>query len=67
VSLVRNGECSIGFEPAGRAAYPLWLRGGGPDAFASFDPFTGRLVHITLLGDREFAIESNGEKRRAIR
>jgi hypothetical protein len=67
VSLVWNGGMLIGLEPAGRAAYPLWLRGEGPDEFASFDLFTGRLVRVSLLGDRELAIESNGEKRRAIR
>jgi hypothetical protein len=67
VSIVWSGGMLIGLEPAGRAAYPLWLRGEGPDDFASFDLFTGRLVHITLLGDRALAIESNGEKQRAIR
>jgi len=57
----------IGLEPAGRAAYPLWLRSDGPDVLVSFDLFSGRLVRVTPLGEREIGIEANGEKRRATR
>ena len=67
VSLVWNGGMLIGLEPAGRAAYPLWLRSDGPDVLVSFDLFSGRLVRVTLLGEREIGIEANGEKRRATR
>jgi len=67
IALVWRGDLLIGLEPAGRAAYPLRLSADGPDALASFDLFTGHLVRIELLGDRELAIESNGVTRRATR
>ena len=67
IALVWRGDMLIGLEPAGRAAYPLRLSADGPDALASFDLFTGHLVRIELLGDRELAIQSNGVTRRATR
>ena len=67
VSLVWNGEMLIGLEPGGRAAYQLRLRSEGPDEFAAFDLFTGHLVRVELLGNRELAIESNGLRQRATR
>ena len=67
IALVWRGEMLIGMEPAGRAAYPLRLSADGPDELASFDLFTGHLVRIELLGDRELAIQSNGVTRRATR
>jgi hypothetical protein len=66
-SLVWNGEMLIGLEPGGRAAYQLRLRSEGPDQFAAFDLFTGHLVHVELLENRELTIESNGVKARAVR
>jgi hypothetical protein len=67
IALVWNNGMLVGVEPGGRAAYPLALRAEGDDALTSFDLFTGHLVHIDLLGDRELAIESNGIKLRASR
>jgi hypothetical protein len=67
IALVWRGGMLIGLEPAGRAAYPLRLSADGPDELASFDLFTGHLVRIALLGDRELAIQSNGVTRRATR
>jgi CubicO group peptidase (beta-lactamase class C family) len=67
ISLVWNGGRLVGLEPAGRAAYPLRLRPEGPRELASFDLFTGRLVRVALLGERELAIESNGVTQRAVR
>jgi hypothetical protein len=67
IALVWRGEMLIGLEPAGRAAYALRLSADGPDELASFDLFTGHLVRIGLLGDRELAIQSNGMTRRATR
>jgi hypothetical protein len=57
----------VGLEPSGRAAYTLRLRGDGQQALTSFDLFTGHLVRIERVGDRELAIESNGFTRRAVR
>ena len=67
IALVWRGGMLIGLEPAGRAAYPLRLSADGPDSLASFDLFTGHLVRIALVGDRELAIQSNGVTRRATR
>lgn len=67
VSLVWNGDMLIGLEPGGRAAYQLRLRSEGPDEFAAFDLFTGHLVHVELLENRDLTIESNGVKARAVR
>ena len=67
VSLMWNGGMLIGLEPTGRAAYPLLLRREGPDELVSFDLFTGRVVRVALLGAGEIGIESNGEKKRALR
>jgi hypothetical protein len=67
VSLVWNGGMLIGLEPSGRAAYALRLRAEAPDTLTSFDLFTGHLVRIELLSDRELGIESNGLKGRAAR
>jgi CubicO group peptidase (beta-lactamase class C family) len=67
IALVWRGGMLIGLEPAGRAAYPLRLSADGPGELASFDLFTGHLVRIELVGDRELAIQSNGVTRRATR
>jgi CubicO group peptidase (beta-lactamase class C family) len=67
VSLVWNGGMLIGLEPSGRAAYALRLRAEAPDTLTSFDLFTGHLVRIELLSDRELGIESNGLNGRAAR
>ena len=67
VSLVWSGGMLVGLEPGGRAAYTLRLRGEGPDELASFDLFTGRLLRISRVDDRELALVSNGVTRRAVR
>jgi hypothetical protein len=67
VSLVWNGGMLVGVEPAGRAAYPLRLRGERGAELTSFDLFTGHLVRVSLIVDGELAIESNGVSRRAVR
>ena len=67
VSLVWSGGMLVGLEPSGRAAYTLRLRGEGPDALASFDLFTGRLLRIARVHAGELAVESNGVTRRAVR
>jgi CubicO group peptidase (beta-lactamase class C family) len=67
ISLVWSGGMLVGLEPSGRAAYTLRLRGDGQQALTSFDLFTGHLVRIERVGDRELAIESNGFTRRAVR
>lgn len=67
LSLVWTGGRLVGVEPGGRAAYALRLRGEGPGEVASFDLFTGHLVRVARLGERELAIESNAVKTRAVR
>ena len=67
VSLVWNGGMLVGLEPAGRAAYVVRLRGESDGALASFDLFTGHLVRVSLVADREIEIESAGITRRAVR
>ena len=66
-ALVWSGGRVIGMEPGGRAAYPLRLRSEGTDMVTSFDLFTGHLVRVELVSDRELAIESNGVRVRADR
>ena len=67
VSLVWSGGMLVGLEPAGRAAYVLRLRGESDGALASFDLFTGHLVRVSRISDREIEIEANGATRRAVR
>jgi len=67
VSLVWNGGMLVGLEPAGRAAYVLRLRPERDGELAAFNLFTGHLVRVSLIADREIAIESSGVKRRAVR
>ena len=67
VTLVWAGDRLIGLEDGGRAAYPLRLRASGDDALVSFDLFSGHLVRVTMVADRELAIESNGVTRRVVR
>jgi CubicO group peptidase (beta-lactamase class C family) len=67
VTLVWAGDLLIGLEDSGRAAYPLRLRASGPDELVSFDLFSGHLVRVTAVADRELAIESNGVTRRVVR
>jgi len=67
VALAWIGDMLIGLAPVGRAAYPLRLRSEGRDELTSFDLFSGHLVRIRLVGDRELAIESNGLTQRALR
>ena len=67
VSLVWSGGMLVGLEPAGRAAYVVRLRGESDEALASFDLFTGHLVRVSRVSDREIEIEANGVMRHAIR
>ena len=67
VTLVWAGDRLIGLEDGGRAAYPLRLRASGDDALVSFDLFSGHLVRVTMVADRELVIESNGVTRRVVR
>jgi hypothetical protein len=57
----------VGVEPGGRAAYTLRLRGEAPGSVAAFDLFTGRLVRVGLIAERELAIDAYGVRRRAVR
>jgi len=57
----------VGLEPAGRAAYAVRLRGENDEALASFDLFTGHLVRVSRISDREIEIETNGVTRHARR
>ncbi|HUQ79872.1 MAG TPA: serine hydrolase domain-containing protein [Gemmatimonadaceae bacterium] len=66
VSLVWNGGMLVGVEPAGRAAYTLALRGEGDGELTSFDLFTGHLVRVSRVAEREVKIESSGVIRRAL-
>ena len=67
VSLVWSGGMLVGLEPAGRAAYVLRLQPERDGGLASFNLFTGHLVRVTRVADREIAIESSGVARRAVR
>jgi len=67
VSLVWSGGMLVGLEPAGRAAYAVRLRGENDEALASFDLFTGHLVRVSRISDREIEIETNGVTRHARR
>ncbi|HEX6050305.1 MAG TPA: serine hydrolase domain-containing protein [Gemmatimonadaceae bacterium] len=67
MSLVWSGGMLVGLQPGGRAAYTLRLRGEGPGELASFDLFTGRLLRIARVDDRELALMANGVTRRAVR
>jgi CubicO group peptidase (beta-lactamase class C family) len=67
ITLVWNGGMLIGLEPGGRAAYALRLQAERSDTLTSFDLFSGHLVRIELLANRELAIESNGLRQRAAR
>jgi CubicO group peptidase (beta-lactamase class C family) len=67
VSLVWNNGMLVGVAGGGRAAYTLRLKGSGANELSSYDLFTGRLVRVELLPDRELAIETLGVRRRASR
>ena len=67
ISLVWSGGMLVGLEPAGRAAYVVRLRGESDEALAAFDLFTGHLVRVSRISDREIEIEANGVTWRARR
>ena len=67
ISLVWSGGMLVGLEPAGTAAYVVRLRGESDEALTSFDLFTGHLVRVSRISDREIEIEANSVRRRAIR
>jgi CubicO group peptidase (beta-lactamase class C family) len=67
VSLVWSGGMLVGLEPVGHAAYTLRLRGERDGELTSFDLFTGHLVRVSLVADRELVIEAKGMTHRARR